>query len=226
MEINEKTLTVLQNFANINPNIMFDGTNVVKTMSEARNIVAKTTLSSAPEKSFGIYDLSEFLSTLSLLQDPTLKFEDKYVTIGSSSGRSRIKYFYSNPEMLTYPQKEIIMPQTTISFELTPETLASIKKAASTLGHEDLKIVSNNGSLELIVCEHGNSTANTFTIDVAGDYDKNAKFEFLFKIPNLKLLSRTYTVEISEKLISKFTSNDDVLIEYWIALEKDSVCRT
>lgn len=128
--------------------------------------------------------------------------------------------------MLTYPQKEIIMPSVAVTFELTPETLSSIKKAATTLGHEDLKIVPKNGSLELIVCEIGNSTANTFTIDVAADYDAGIDFELYFKIGNLKLLPKTYIVELAEKPISKFTSKDDSVIEYWIAMEKDCVYRT
>jgi hypothetical protein len=40
MELSDNTLTVLKNFSSINQNLMVREGNVVKTMSEARNVLA------------------------------------------------------------------------------------------------------------------------------------------------------------------------------------------
>ena len=44
MELSDRTLNVLKNFANINSNIVFREGNVLKTISVAKNILAKVTL--------------------------------------------------------------------------------------------------------------------------------------------------------------------------------------
>ena len=59
-----------------------------------------------------------------------------------------------------------------------------------------------------------------FTIEVDGRYESD-QFNFIISIPNLKLLSGEYDVEISAKLISHFI-NKTTGAEYWIALEKSS----
>ena len=45
---------------------------------------------------FGIYDLGEFLNVLDLVDGAHLSFESDYVTIGDKTGRSAVKYYYSD----------------------------------------------------------------------------------------------------------------------------------
>ena len=40
MELTEKTLTVLKNYATINPNVVINNGNVIKTISEAKNVLS------------------------------------------------------------------------------------------------------------------------------------------------------------------------------------------
>ena len=40
MELSDNTISVLRNFAQINPNVVIDGGSTIKTMSEARNILS------------------------------------------------------------------------------------------------------------------------------------------------------------------------------------------
>ena len=58
MELSDRTLNVLKNFANINSNIVFREGNVLKTISVAKNILAKVTLDETIDAEFGIYDLN------------------------------------------------------------------------------------------------------------------------------------------------------------------------
>ena len=44
MELTEKTLDVLKNYASINSNIVINEGNVVKTVSEAKNVLSSSTL--------------------------------------------------------------------------------------------------------------------------------------------------------------------------------------
>ena len=220
MMLTENTLEVLKNFASINSNLVFNSGNVVKTVSEAKNVLCTSTLDVEFPTEFGIYDLNEFLSTLSLLDEPRLKFEEKHAIISDSSGRSRIKYFFSDPDMLTSPQKDIIMPECEVNFVFDRETLLRIKRAASVLGHTEMSVTAENNVLSLSVIDNNDSSSNVFTIDVDGTFD-SPDFKFVFNISNLKMIDGNYNVGISSKLISHFV-NKDVPIEYWVALEKTS----
>ena len=220
MELSENTLSVLRNFSSINQNIMFREGNTLKTISEARNVLASAALDVEMPKDFGIYDLNEFIGVLGLVDAPRLKFEDEHVQVGDSSGRSKIKYFFSPEETLTAPSKDIKMPEADIKFTLDNDTLNKIKRAASTLGHDEVSITGKNGVLNLTVVESQNSTSNAFSIDVDGEFP-DTDFNFILGISNLKILPGDYEVEISSKLISHF-KNKEIDVQYWIALEKSS----
>lgn len=220
MELSEKTLTVLRNYATINPNVVINEGDEIKTISEAKNVLSSAKLDVQFPKTFGIYDLSEFLSVLSLINSPRLTFEDNYVLVGDGSGRTRIKYFYSDIDILTVPSKDIVMPECEVSFSLDKETLSRVKRAASVLGHNEMSLTVVDNVLVLSVIDQNDKTSNVFSIDVDGTY-KNPNFSFVFNISNLKMVEDDYRVDISSKLISHFV-NDESGIQYWVALEKSS----
>ncbi len=220
MELTEKTMQVLKNYATINPNIVITEGNVIKTVSEAKNVLSSVELDVSFPQTFGIYELSEFLSVLSLVDSPRLKFEDTYVLVTDSAGRSRIKYFYSDIDMLTTPSKDIIMPETEVKFTLDSATLSSIKRAASVLGHTEMSVSASDGVVSLSVIDNNDRTSNVYSIDVDGTFSEE-KFNFIFNISNLKMIDGDYEVGISKKLISHFVNKENG-IEYWCALEKSS----
>jgi len=94
MELNENTLSVLKNFSSINQNLLVRQGNTVRTMSEARNVMATAVVETEFPQDFGVYDLNEFIGVLSLVDGPRLSFEEEWVTIGDSTGRSKVKYFF------------------------------------------------------------------------------------------------------------------------------------
>ena len=103
MIISDETLNVLKNFASINPNLVFKPGQQLKTISEAKTILARATIVEDFPQEFGVYDLNEFLSVHSLIEDPALEFEAKSVLIKNQSGvaTQKIKYFFSEAEILT-----------------------------------------------------------------------------------------------------------------------------
>ena len=221
MELSENTLTILRNFSDINQNILVKQGNVLKTISEARNVLSTAIIDDEFPKDFGIYDLNEFIGVLGLVDKPTLNFEEDYVMISDSSGRSKIKYFYSSEDTLTTPSKDITMPSCEVKFGLETSVLDKLKRAASTLGHTEVSICGSNNAIKLSVVDSQNKTSNVFSIDVAGEYPENTEFNFILNISNLKIIPDDYEVEISSKLISQF-SNSRMNMKYWIAMEKSS----
>jgi len=220
MELSEKTLDVLKNFAAINPNLVIKPGNVVKTVAEAKNVMAAATVDVEFPRQIGIYDLNEFLSVLNLVDGPRLKFEDNYVFVGDSTGRSRVKYFFSDPEMLTTTEKNIEMPEADVKFTLSNSVVSKLKKAASVLSHSEICVSVVDGVLNIAVSDAKNSTSNVFSIDVDGDY-KSDNFKVYILIDNLKLIPGDYEVELSSRNISRFKKVEDS-VEYFIALEKHS----
>lgn len=220
MELSNDTKAVLGNFAGINSNIVVEPGKVIKTMSEARNVFAVATVKEEFPSKFGIYDLSEFLSACGLVSNPQLDFGTDCVTISDQSGRAKIRYFYSSPEILTSPSKDVMMPDPEVSFEISHETLQKVMKAANVLKMSEIIITANDGVIQICVQDVDDPTSNAYTIDVDGEFE-HENFSFVMNISNLNMLPGTYKVSLSSKLIGQFDCVDQD-VKYWIAMEKSS----
>lgn len=219
MNLSNDTLNVLKNFASINPNIVFQPGQKLKTISESKTIMARADIVEDMPKEFGIYDLNEFLSVMNLLDNPALDFEDKSVLV--STAEQKVRYFFSETDILTSPTKDIQMPNAEIGVNLSEDILNQIRKAAAVLGHTELSLVGENGLVTASVVDTKDSTSNSYTIELDKDNSCKNDFNFIVSIPNLKLLPGDYFVSISSKLISNWT-NSNYPVEYFIALEKNS----
>ena len=221
MKLSEHTVEVLKNFATINQNLVIKEGNTLTTMSAMKNIVAKAKVEESFEKEVAIYDLNEFLASISLFTSPILDFNEGFVTIKEENNpKNSLKYFYSDPSVVTSPNKTITMPSKEVSFKLNGENLNKLKRAAGVIQAPDLVLEKKNTDVFLTVKDKKNDTANTFSIDVDTVAD-GSDFKFFFKVENLKLMDGDYEVDISSKNISHLaSSNKDV--EYWVALEPES----
>jgi hypothetical protein len=207
---------VLKNFSTINQNLVIKEGSDIATMSAMKNIVAKAKVEESFTKEFAIYDLNEFLSALSLFGTPDLDFQNDFVVITEEGSSKSLKYWYSDPSVVTTPNKDITMPSNEVKFDFSSDTLAEITRAASVIGAPDM--VLENGKLR--VTDKKNTTANDYATELDVP-DSDVKYKFWFKVENLKLIPGSYGVEVSSKNISKF-SNTNIDIEYFIALEPES----
>lgn len=221
MKISKETLEVLKNFSAINPNLVINEGNKLSTIAEAKNIMATTTVAETFPKEVGIYDLNEFLSAQSLIEDADLEFGDDSLTMKSAT--SSITYRYADKSILTSPEKGVNMPDAEVNVTLSADIINQIRKAGGALGHPvvSLTAVEGDDSVYLQVKDPENSSTNTFQIKT-GDYSGNAVFDFQFLIANLKLIPGDYQVSVSSKLISHWERINNNPVEYWIALEKNS----
>ena len=221
MKLNATTQEILKNFSEINTNILIKPGSELNTISTMRNIFAKATINESFDSEFGIYDLNEFLSVVSSLDKPELTLNEKYMTISTEGSRSKVKYFYSDPSVIVSPTKEVKMPESDVTFSLSESNLVQLQKMAAILKAPDLALVgTKDGDVVLKVCDKKNDTSNKFDI-VVGE-NATANYTFYFKVENLKMMSGDYDVAVSSKSISHF-KNTKLPIEYWIALEPDSV---
>ena len=218
MQLSEKTISLLKNFSGINQSILFKEGNKLRTISVMKNILAEVQIDEEFERDFGIYDLNQFLNSMSLFKDPQLDFKhESYVTI--REGNTRSKYFFADPAVIvTPPDKSITLPSEDVAFSLNTQQLDKLLKAAAVYGVPDLSVVGEAGVIKLVVRDKKNDTSNDFNIVVG---ETNDTFTLNFKVENIKVLPGAYDVVISRKLLSRFQSEDKNLT-YYIALEPDS----
>ena len=218
MKLSESTLSLLKNFSTINQSILFKQGSKLRTISVMKNILAEATITEEFPKDFGIYDLNQYLNGLGLHNSPELDFEaDNYVVI--KEGRSRSKYFFADPSVIiTPPEKSIDLPSEDVTFDLSTDQLDKLLKAAAIYQLSDLSVVGGDGVVKVLVRDKKNDTSNDYSVIVG---ETESTFSFNFKVENIKILPGTYTVVVSQKLLSRFTNKNQDLV-YYIALEPDS----
>ena len=217
--LSSKTLNVLKNFSTINSSIVFRKGSTVRTISNAENILAKFTGEEVFPVDFAIYDLSQFLSGISLFNDPQLEFTSgDFVSI--RGGRQSAKYYFSDPEITlkSAPEKNVKFPGSDIEFSLSAEDLVALQKASAVYSLPDLTFYSEDGStdIKLILRDKENDTSNTYEQSITGS--SNGTYSLDLKIENIRVLPGNYSIRVSQHLISEWT-NEDVDLSYYIALE-------
>ena len=221
MKLSSDTINLLKNFASINQGIYFKQGKTIKTVSPQKNIMAEVTVDENFPVDFGVYDLNNFLSVISLHKDdPTLNFEDKNILISGLKGRSKIKYRFCEPTMIVVPpEKNIVMPDPEIRFTLNAEDFDWVLRAAAVLSSPHIAIESDGEKVFVSTIDLQNDSAHTDSIEITdGNGDK---YRMIFKTENLKMISGTYEVSLSSKGISHF-KNKTKNLQYWITTEAGS----
>jgi len=215
IKLEQKTIAVLKNFSTINPSILVKPGSVLTTISPNKTIMAKATIGQQFESQFAIYDLSRFLSTLSLFNDPTLEINEKHVTI-LSSGKKMQYRFADTSTVISPPDKEIKLPTTDVSFKLTNDALNDVMKGLGVLRLPEIAVVGDGQDINLQAMDSKNTSSDVYSIAV-GSTDKT--FKMIFKSENIKLIAGDYDVDISSKGISHFRGD---VADYFVAVEASS----
>jgi hypothetical protein len=217
--ISKDTLNILKNFSGINSNLYVKPGSKITTMSPTKNIMAEVEVEESFDTEFGIWDLNKLLGVVSLFQDPEFIFDDKYMTITGASG-SKVKYFYSDPKLLSYPTKSIKKIDAVVEFDLTSDDFRELSRAGAVLQNPDLCFVSDDDAVLAVVKDLKDPTCNVFSIRV-GDNTDQADFSFNFKLENMKMFDGDYHVALSKNVIGQFTHASRPLT-YWVAMDATS----
>ena len=216
MKLSGETVDVLKNFSNINQNILIKEGTQLRTMSTMKNILAEAPIKETFPREFGIYDLNEFLGVLTLVNDAELEFNsESHLTV--NGGNVKIKYFFSDPSILTTPPESFNPPECDVSFGVTGKTLSSVLKASAVMQLPDIVIEGNTGA-SITATDLKNTTSNNYTEQLNSETTQT--FKFHFKADNLKMIQGDYQVKASSTAqVSNWVGS---AASYWIALEQTS----
>lgn len=215
--LSKKTFDVLKNFSSINSSIVFRKGSTVRTISNAENILAAFSSEEVFPIDFAIYDLSQFLSGITLFDSPELDFSSSDFVSIRGGGKSA-RYYFSDPEITlkSAPEKNVKFPGADIQFNITGEDLLSLQKASAVYSLPDLTFQSEDNQIKLILRDKENDTSNTYEQSISGDCTGDYSLDV--KIENIRLFPGDYAVKVSKHLISEWT-NQNLDLTYYIALE-------
>lgn len=213
MKFHKSDIEVLENFATINSNMLFREGKEIRTISPAKNVFAVANIEQDIPQKFAIFDLSNFLSVLSI-GEGDLTFSDTHVEISTLGGN--IDYYFSNPELiLAAPEKNIVVDKE-FSFDLLKEDVSQLYKIGSLLSAPHLSITCKKGKVTLALADRKNSSSNSFK-KIVGEHDGD--FDVYVSFDTIKVLARNYVVSVSKKKVLHFESAN---VQYWVSVDANS----
>ena len=215
LKLSQRTIQIFKNFSSINPSVHIKPGKTIATISSSKSIMAKAVIEEEFETEFAIYDISRFLSALSLFKEPEIAIDKGFATIAED--KKKMNYVFADPKtVISPPDKRIVMPSNDVDFRLTNDVMSDVNKIVSVLRLPEIMVQNSGNKITIGASDSKNSTSDNFAIEV-GETDK--KFRFIFKSENIKIMPGDYDVIISAKGISQFNTMD---LKYFIAVEINS----
>ena len=222
MNISDRTLDELSNFASINQSILIrEGSNLA-TIAASKNLLAETTMEENFGRDVGIYDLTKFLGVLRLYKERDFDFSEEYVTIFNEKNRKQYtNFYYSDASVIVTPptDKSISFPEDEIitTFQLTSNDLQNIIKGCSIMTLPEVSIVATEGEpIRVSGVDTTNSAMGSFNHEL--DQNADDTFEFVIALENLiKLMHGDYDIAFLSTGISRFI-NTTMDIKYYVAV--------
>lgn len=213
MILEQHTLNILKNFSIINPSILIESGNVLKTISATKTIMASANINQTFDKSFAIAELPNFLSAMSMFEKPNLIFNDDImVKITSENDTRSIDYKFCNPELIVRPPaKNVNLGSDVNEFHLKSKSLSDIIKAIAIFNLPEIAIVGDGENITIRAVDSKKS-GSTYH-DIVGE--TNSKFSTILRAEYIKqLMVADYDVTVGRAV--KFTSP---VVTYWVAVE-------
>ena len=210
-------MNVLENFSSINIGVKFLPGNTLRTMSPQKTIIAEATLPDTIDGEAAVYDMKRFLATLSLFDDPDIKFGKDRFTI--STDKAKATYVYAADNMILIPPSDLVlieaMEETDTLVNVSWVNLQRVIRGAGVLGLEHIIFSMDNDSLYLGTKDVKDPTSDTFHVKL-GEVVGAENYSVAIATENMKLLKADYSVQISKRGVIRFAAPN---IEYLIACE-------
>ena len=148
MKFEQQTLAVLKNFSSINPSICFKEGQKLRTISPGKTILAQAAATSELPGTFAIYDLSKFMSVISLFEDPSISTSTTHLTI--KDNRQTINYTFADiSTIIAPPDKTPVVASPEIEFELSADVLLRVQKAMGVLGLSEMSVTGDGSTISV-----------------------------------------------------------------------------
>lgn len=216
MKFKESTLSILKNFSTINPSVMLRKGNLIKTVSPGKDVMAVSVVDEPIEGDAGIYNIGQFLSSLTLFNDPEVRFEDGYFAI--SDGKRSVNYTFAAENLILSPAKDSLpVDGVHTEFDISWSEIKNLINAASVLQLPDIRFTpSGSGEVTISTTDKKNPTTNVYSVDVPATTNGEGK-PVDINTTKLKLIQGDYHVSLGTH-IAEFKSET---ITYWIAVESE-----
>lgn len=221
LKLSKSAHAILKNFAKISNSLLLEPGTRQSTTATGRTVLAVAELPEAWPQQTGIYDLTTFLSTLSLFTEPEITFGDDAFTI--FSGKSRIKYRYSNPTTIeAQPNKVLKTENPDVTFTLEQAALEQLTKTINILELKAVKISVEAGDVIVRALDPKNSAANVFEYTVPENlvtlHNPKTKVSAIYEQEHIGfLMNGSYTVQLGDWPYAFFKHNTEPVSYYVVA---------
>lgn len=221
MKLSNRTVSILKNFATINPSLVVEPGNILRTVSPVRSVVARAEVSESFPVPFAIYNLSQFLSAASIGVDPDFEFTDKSVTI--SSGAMSVSYWYANPDLIKVKAADVTLPSEDVKFTLPADAIKNAMHGASTLSLPSIFLEGGADGIFIGAGDVSHDSSNSLKINIDAAPQAHT-FKTIFAVENIRVTPNDYQVTICQKGVVKFHHEDSPgrTLTYYVASSKDS----
>lgn len=214
MKLTKEDLSILKNFSTINNSLWVDETKFVKTIHPAGNVIGVYELESEFPQKFGIYNLSEFLSILSLfdIEETAIKFTNREILLKYKN--NMVKYVLFEKalirgfENMKSAEKYKSFNKFNCTFNISSEEIKKMKRISNILDIDDIIVGISPKKSMILIDDRDNMLANKYAINI-----ENPKGEgkIIISVERLFMIDDDYECSVITNKLIKFQSKNKKL---------------
>lgn len=219
MKLSDDVLNILKNFSQINNGIIINKGNVLYTSNPGGEKNIGILVRAELKDSFDtpneapIHDISQFLNTLKLFNDPNVEFKENHLVI--SDKEYLCSYMYANRNTIKIsPHDKFDIGDDFVEFNLSWREISNVLQAANVLHCDVINIKVDNGKTVISTKDNTGVIKNDFSFSFDIE-EKTKKADIDISISFMRLLQNDYRVRIPAKMNAVELSANGVT--YWIA---------
>ena len=207
MQLHNDTITILKNFAMINPSIAFSPGTQLQTIAPSKVILAKAKIKDSFPTTGAIYDLSRFLGVISLFEKPEFEFTETQVIIKGVA--QTVNYTFADPSMILTPptDKDLTIDKPDIDLDIPGAKITAVLKAAAVMQLPEVALMCDGTVVYLQALDSKNPSSDDYKQELR-DWVDQTTFKIIFKTENFKMMPYDYNLKIQSH-IAQFTCLSD-----------------
>ncbi|MDX1532691.1 MAG: hypothetical protein R3230_00635 [Nitrosopumilaceae archaeon] len=224
IKLSPETVQTFKKMYSINQSLrILENETTIKTINESKTRAAYAQIKEKFPRDFCIYDLSEFISAMSIVNEPILDFSNKkFVVIKNEENSQRLKYVETDPDLITsYFERNLSLKSDDIEIDVGEDVLKAVMKSASTLRLEFIGFKADGEKVYFTTfnrrVESDDEEMNAFTVEL-GECEET--FDIFYESNMLDVLEGDTKFTFCKN--QRITKVDCGSIVYWIAMDKDS----
>jgi hypothetical protein len=201
MKLSESTLSVLNNFKNLNDSILFYPGNEIKSLSSDKSVYMTAQIEDVIPNKFAVFSVRELLQVLTVVRDADIDFRDDHLFI--SNGHNSVVFRYANLQIVDdVYQKKINLNSPSFEVDLPVSEIKNMFKMAGYLGINDVNVEAGDSG-KLVLHDKKASHNHTYTIELNVPIEKG---DVRFSISALSMLDIGYKLAFfPEKNMIRFS---------------------